>query len=275
VISADLQEPPELIATLVERWREGFRVVWTTRDTRAQSAIGKFYSSSFTRLFRAASGLKNYPAAGPSGYFLLDRAVKGGVWKPTMPRPIHDFRVQTLGIVGFGKIARATARKAQAFGLSVIAYDPYVTIPEPGVRLVSFEELLSTSDYICIHAALAEETRNLFSDKVFDRMKPSAYLINSARGPIVDEDALYRALTQGKIAGAALDTMVKEPPVGDHPLFSCPNIIITPHVAWYSEESIDLLRRENTRAVIDVLKGGRPKFLVNPEVLEVLEERKR
>jgi D-3-phosphoglycerate dehydrogenase len=207
--------------------------------------------------------------------FPLNQAVKSGVWKPTMPRPIHDFRVQTLGIVGYGKIGRATARKAQAFGLTVIVYDPRIKPLDPGMRFVSFDELLAESDYICIHASLTDRTRGLFSDETFDRMKPTAYLINSARGPIVDEAALYRALSQGKIAGAALDTMVKEPPDPENPLFACENLIVTPHVAWYSEESIDLLRRENTRAVIDVLKGGCPKFLVNPEVLKVLEKKRK
>lgn len=206
--------------------------------------------------------------------FLLDRAVKRGVWQPTMPRPIHDFRVQTLGIIGFGKIGRSTAGKARAFGLNVVAFDPYLDAGTPDVRLVSLDELLSVSDYVCIHAALTEETKDLFSDAAFDKMKPSAYLINAARGPIVDEEALFRALKEGKIAGAALDTMRKEPPGPDHPLFSCDNLMVTPHVAWYSEESIDLLRRENTRAVIDVLKGGLPRFLVNPEVVGAMEKRR-
>ena len=200
--------------------------------------------------------------------FHIDRAVRRGAWDHAAGRPMHNLACQTIGIVGLGKIGNATANKARAFGMKVLAFDPYARGAGPNVEMVPFDRLVEASDYICIHAALTDETRGLFSDRAFDRMKPTAYLINGARGPIVDEDALLRALREGKIAGAAVDTMAKEPPGAENPLLKLDNLIVTSHVSWYSEESIELLRRENVRAVVDTLQKGRPKYLVNPEALQ-------
>lgn len=204
--------------------------------------------------------------------FPIDRSVRAGRWDHAAGRPMHNLANQTIGLVGVGKIGSATARKALAFGLKVLAHDPYAK-PSPDIELVSFEDLLARSDYICIHAALTDQTRGLFSDAAFGRMKPTAYLINGARGPIVDEEALHRALSGRRIAGAAVDTMTKEPPDPNHPLFKLDNFIVTSHVSWYSEESIELLRRENARAVVDTLLSGKPRFLVNPEALNNAHKR--
>ena len=200
--------------------------------------------------------------------FPIDRSVRAGRWDHAAGKPMHNLATQTVGLVGVGKIGGATAKKALAFGLEALAFDPYAKSVGPDIELASFEALLERSDYICIHAALTEETRGLFSDAAFARMKPTAYLINGARGPIVDEGALFRALSEKKIAGAAVDTMVKEPPDPDNPLFKLDNFIVTSHVSWYSEESIELLRRENARAVADTLTTGQPRYLVNPEALK-------
>ena len=207
--------------------------------------------------------------------FPIDRSVRAGRWDHSAGRPMHDLTTQTLGIVGLGKIGTGTAKKARAFGLRVLAFDPYAKGVDAEIELVPFDRLIQEADYVCIHAALTDETRGLFSEEVFARMKSTAYLINGARGPIVNEDALERALSEGIIAGAAVDTMAEEPPGSDHPLLKLENFIVTSHVSWYSEESTSLLRRENARAVVDTLNTGRPKYLVNPEALDKAEKRFR
>src|SRR5262252_7590497 len=196
--------------------------------------------------------------------------VHGGRWEMKAVVPIHRLRGRILGLVGFGRIPRLVAPKARAFGLRVIVYDPLVqadVIAREHVDQVTFDELLAQSDYVSIHTPLMPETRNLFSTDAFGRMKPGAYLINTARGPIVDEQALARALDAGQLAGAALDVMPQEPPVGS-PLLGRENVIITPHTSFYSEESLLELQRKAAQEVADVLTGKPPKNPVNPEALE-------
>jgi D-3-phosphoglycerate dehydrogenase len=161
--------------------------------------------------------------------------------------------------------------KAQGFGLRVIAYDPYVppSIAESlGVELVDLPDLLPRSDYVSIHAALTSETRHLLGSEQLKQMKPSAFLINTARGGIVDEQALYAALSQGHIAGAGLDVLELEPPQPDNPLLKLDNVVITAHAAHYSDQSVLELRRQPVESVIRVLKGEWPLGVVNPEVKE-------
>jgi D-3-phosphoglycerate dehydrogenase len=174
---------------------------------------------------------------------------------------------QTLGIVGLGRIGSAAAKKGSGLGLRIEAYDPYVFETQLDVEFVDFDHLLKNSDFISLHAPLTDETYHMFGEDEFRKMKKSAFLINTARGPIVDGKALYKALKSGEIAGAGVDVTEPEPLPDDDPLLTLENFIITPHVAWYSEESQELLQRETTRAVVRVLKGGRPRSLVNPEVL--------
>jgi D-3-phosphoglycerate dehydrogenase len=179
--------------------------------------------------------------------------------------PIHRLRGRILGLVGFGRIPRLVAPKAKAFGLRVIVHDPIVdadAFARERVDQVDFDELLAQSDYVSIHTPLMPETRNLFNADVFARMKPGAYLINTARGPIVDEQALARALDAGQLAGAALDVMPQEPPVGS-PLLGRENVIITPHTSFYSEESLLELQRKAAEEVVAVLSGKPPRNPVN------------
>ncbi|OFW15657.1 MAG: hydroxyacid dehydrogenase [Acidobacteria bacterium RIFCSPLOWO2_02_FULL_67_21] len=198
--------------------------------------------------------------------------VHGGTW--TMPAvvPIHRLRGTTLGLVGFGRIPQLVAPKAQAFGMKVVAYDPYApaeVFARAGVEPVEFDALLKTADYVSIHSPLVPETRNLFNTAAFKQMKRSAYLVNTARGPIVDEAALARALDAGDIAGAALDVMSQEPPPSDSPLLGRSNVIITPHTSFYSEESLVELQTKAAQEVAAVLTGKPPRNPVNPEVLRV------
>jgi D-3-phosphoglycerate dehydrogenase / 2-oxoglutarate reductase len=179
--------------------------------------------------------------------------------------PIHRLRGRILGLVGFGRIPQLVAPKAKAFGLRVIVHDPFVqadVIARERVDQVEFDELLAQSDYVSIHTPLMPETRNLFSTDAFARMKPGALLINTARGPIVDEQALARALDAGQLAGAALDVMPNEPPAGS-PLLGRENVIITPHTSFYSEESLLELQRKAAEEVVAVLSGKPPRNPVN------------
>jgi D-3-phosphoglycerate dehydrogenase len=200
--------------------------------------------------------------------------VHSGHWEMAAVAPIHRLRARVLGLVGFGRIPRLVAPKAQAFGLKVLTYDPYVSqeeIAKMSVEKVEFAALVKASDYISIHVPLMPETNYLFSADVFARMKSTAYLINTARGPIVDEVALARALDSGQLAGAALDVLAQEPPVNS-PLFGRDNVILTPHTSFYSVESLVELQVKATEEVVRVLTGQMPLNPVNPEALRCKPE---
>lgn len=197
---------------------------------------------------------------------------KAGHWAGTpSPHPLTRLRGQTIGIVGFGRIGRMVADKARAFGLAVATYDPYLpadaALPD-GVTAASLDDLLASADYVTVHTPLNEATKGLIGARAFALMQPSAYLINCARGPIVDEPALCDALRSGQIAGAGLDVMESASPPADHPLFGMDNVIVTPHVAFLSQQSVLELEVRTARATVDVLQGRMPEFLVNPAALE-------
>jgi D-3-phosphoglycerate dehydrogenase / 2-oxoglutarate reductase len=197
-----------------------------------------------------------------------------GHWDLPALVPVSRLRGSILGLVGFGRIPQLVAPKARAFGLRVLSCDPLVsreTMDLAGVEKVDFPELIGASDYISIHAPLVAETTNLFNARVFRSMKPTAYLINTARGPIVDEAGLACALDQGQLAGAALDVLAQEPPSGS-PLFGRTNVILTPHMSFYSEESLIDLQHKAAEEVVRVLTGEMPRYPVNPEVLRQIPE---
>ena len=198
-----------------------------------------------------------------------------GHWEMPAVVPIYRLRGSVLGLVGFGRIPQLVAPKAKAFGLKVISYDPFVsqeTMNRAGIEKVEFSELVSVSDHISIHAPLLPETDHLFNASIFCKMKPTAYLINTARGPIVDEQALAQALDQGHLAGAALDVLSREPPSAS-PLFGRENVILTPHMSFYSAESLIDLQSKAAEEVVRVLTGEVPRNPVNPEVLKSIQER--
>ncbi|MEO8255787.1 MAG: C-terminal binding protein [Acidobacteriota bacterium] len=201
---------------------------------------------------------------------LANGHVQDGRWEMPAVVPIHRLRGGVLGLVGFGRIPQLVAPKAKAFGLQVIAFDPYApadAFVREGVEQVELPELLRRSDYVSIHTPLLPETRGLFNAEAFRQMKPTAYLINTARGPIVDEAALAAALDAGQVAGAALDVMPQEPPAGS-PLLGRENVIITPHTSFYSEESLLELQRKAAEEVAAVLTGRPPRNPVNPDALQ-------
>ena len=169
-------------------------------------------------------------------------------------------------MIGCGRIGQATAVKGRGLGLDIIVYDPYVdaaAMAELGVRVVDLETLLRTADYISLHSPLTEETRHLMNAETLAMMKPTAYLVNAARGGLVDEDALLAAVQNGQIAGAALDVLAVEPVAADHPFLQEERILLTPHAGWYSEESKVDVRVQGAEEVVRVLRGERPRAPVN------------
>ena len=202
----------------------------------------------------------------------INAKVHGGKWQMPAVVPIRRLRGSVLGLVGFGRIPQLVAPKAKAFGIRVIAYDPYApkeVFVGAGVESVDFPTLLKTSDYVSIHSPLVPETKHLFNADAFRQMKRSAYLVNTARGPIVDEAALAAALDAGDISGAALDVMAQEPPGASSPLYGRDNVIITPHTSFYSEESLVDLQTRAAEEVVAVLSGKAPRNPVNPDVVQV------
>jgi D-3-phosphoglycerate dehydrogenase len=199
----------------------------------------------------------------------LNNLIRRGVYNRDLARPIHNFRGATLGLVAFGNIPRNLVWKAIPFGFRIIASDPYVKpedVQQYPVSLVDFDTLLRESDIISVHAPLTDETRHLFNEAAFRKMKPSAFFLNLARGPIHDQRALYRALKEGWIAGAGLDVLEKEPPDPDDPILALDNVVFTPHYASYTEEAYQELRVKAAENAAAVLRGEFPKYLYNPEV---------
>jgi D-3-phosphoglycerate dehydrogenase len=199
------------------------------------------------------------------GITLLDSKISEKIWDFTLAKPLFRTKGKTLGLFGLGRIARAVAQKASGFGFKIIAYDPYVSKIDGGIKLVKFSQLLSDSDFISIHTPLTDKTKHSFGESELKTMKKTAYLINTARGPIIDERNLYVALKERWIAGAALDVMEKEPPDWENILPKLNNLIITPHISFYSEESYVELKTKTAKAVLSVLKGGLPRAMVNPQ----------
>lgn len=202
--------------------------------------------------------------------------VKSGKWTISpdmmnMLKPVHKLHGQTLGLVGFGNIPRTLVHKARAFGLRIIAHDPYV--PDAmfhvfRVGSVGLDQLLEESDFISLHAALTPENEKMMGLEQFKKMKPTACLINTARGGLVDEEALYTALTEGLIAAAGLDVLEPEPPSINNPLLKLDNVMVTGHFGHYSEESHVELFRRPWEEVARTLQGEWPKGLINSQVKE-------
>jgi D-3-phosphoglycerate dehydrogenase len=206
----------------------------------------------------------------------LNKMVKTGGWRvfhgPEMGEIWHGIapiRGETLGLIGFGQIARAIVPKAKGFGLRILAYDPYVAtevMEKMGVEAVGLDQLLKESDFVSVHCALTNESRHMLGTEQFKLMKPTAYLINAARGQLVDEKALYAALIQGGIAGAGLDVTEVEPISLDNPLLKLDNVIFTGHSAHYSDISLAHARRKPVEDVSRIMAGKWPRGWVNPEV---------
>ena len=198
-------------------------------------------------------------------------STRQGAWDLGAVRPLRRLEGQTLALLGFGRMGRAVAEKARPLGFRIIAYDPYLpadVIRKSGAEPVDLDTALGEADYLSVHVPLSDETRHLIDSAALERMKPTAYLVNTSRGGIVDTEALVEALQAGKLAGAALDVLEQEPPPADLELLQMPNVILTPHTAFYSEESLIELQTKAAEEVVSVISGKAPRNPVNPEVLQ-------
>lgn len=207
---------------------------------------------------------------------LLNDLTKRGRWAEArkVTQPMGSIYGQTLGIIGCGNIGRLTARKAQAFGLRVLGNDPYIDksqASEYGITLVSLSMLLRESDYVSLHTPLDKQTHHLIGESELKLMKPTAYLINTARGGVVDEAALIKALVDRRIAGAGLDVYEKEPVDPDNPLLKMDNVVAVPHTASMSDEAVEVQPLNPAQEVVRILSGRWPKNVVNPSVKPKVE----
>ena len=196
----------------------------------------------------------------------FDQKVKSGQWDFRVGIPIYRMKGKTLGLIGCGKIGLEVGKRMSAFGVKVITFDPYLDKTSEGIELKDLDTVLKESDMISVHCPLNDSTRHLIDDKAFKKMEKKPILINTSRGPIVDEKALIQALEQGLISGAGLDVLEKEPPDVQNPLLKMENVILSPHAGFYSEESISELKRRTAQNVSAVLMGRWPGSIVNREV---------
>ena len=207
-----------------------------------------------------------------------DRLIRNGVWDRMRAWPNWHLVGQTFGLVGFGLVARTVVKRMSNFEMKFLAFDPYVDEAQMaalGVRKVELDELLAASDYVSLHCPLTEGTRHLIGEKQLKQMKPTAVLINTSRGPVVDEKELIRALSEGWISAVGSDVMEIEPPDPDHPLLKMENFVITPHVSGYSDIYYDSMWRYSADTVIDFYHGRMPRSYVNPQVKPIKDLKPR
>lgn len=206
-----------------------------------------------------------------------ERDLRSGQWRPSDPGNMLWRR--TIGLVGLGRVGLGVAERLQGWDVRMLAYDPYVPAEVPrrlGVELTDLDTLLRESDVVSLHVTLTDETRHLIGDRELALMKPTAYLINTARGAAVDEEALARALAAGRLAGAGIDVWEREPPLADNPLLRFEdNVILTPHNIAHSEECYDALAHTAVENTLRGLRGEEPVYVKNPSVLPQWRERLR
>ncbi len=202
----------------------------------------------------------------------FDAATRKNEWGIRNSYSAFDLDGKTLGIVGMGRIGMLVCQKAKtAFNMEILAYDPLVpkeAMEKAGAKVTEIPEILAASDFVTLHVPSMPETKGMIGEAQLRMMRPSAFLINCARGPIVDEGALVKALKEGIIAGAGLDVYDPEPPQADNPLFRLPNVILTPHSAALTAECVARMALHAAQAIVDVLEGRRPEGIINPEVLK-------
>jgi len=258
---------------VVGRYGVGVDNIAVKAATRHGIAVGNVCDYAVNEVAEQALALLLSCARKVTGH---DKLIRAGAWDIGQKDPIHRIHGRTLGLIGLGRIPQMLVRKVAGFEFDVLACDPFISEEDAsklGVRLVDLDTLLAESDYISVHAPLNEKTRHMINESALRKMKPTAILINTARGPVVDIQALYRALKEGWINSAGIDVHEQEPVPKDYCLFELENVVISDHAGWYSEESIMDLQRGAAEAVLAVLKGGWPKFLVNPDVKETAKKK--
>jgi phosphoglycerate dehydrogenase-like enzyme len=263
--SAAVLQAPELAGLkIISRWGVGYDSIDIPAATKLGIVVGytpglldeTVADYTFALLF----GIARRIHAGHMG-------MAQGKWAPAWG---HDVFNKTLGIIGCGRIGRAVARRASGFNMRVLAYD-VMKSPEAeklGVKYVPLEQLIAESDFVSLHAAVTPENKGLISEAMLRKMKRDAYFINAARGALVDEVALAKALHEGWIAGAAVDAFIVEPLQQDHPLRQAPNLLLTPHQASFARETGERVSLAAAQAIVDLMNGKRPQMVVDPKVFE-------
>ncbi len=199
----------------------------------------------------------------------MEKVLREGGWRGPAT-VVDDLRGKVVGIVGFGRIGRQVRRLLGPWGAEFVAFDPYCdpeAASEAGVKLLSLRDLLEQADVVTVHVTATAQSRGMIGREQLAWMKPTARLVNTSRGDVLDEEALFEALSAGRLAGAALDVFQKEPPDATHPLFSLPNVIATPHVAGFSREVLLAIAAAGAENVLAALRGEVPRYVKNPEVL--------
>lgn len=259
-----LDSPAGSALKIISRWGVGYDAIDVPQAT--QQGIVVAYTPEFLNETVADYTFALLLAAARRVHEVHARMLDGQ-WSPAWG---HDIHGKTLGIVGCGRIGRAVARRAKGFDLRVLAYDiaPNRAAEDLGVRFVSLDDLLRESDFLCLHASLTPQSRGIIGAAQFRRMKPTAYLINTARGALVDEAALAQALEAGWLAGAALDVFSVEPLPLDHPLRRAPRLLLSPHQSSYARETGENVSLAAAQAIIDLMHGRRPQWVVDPAVFD-------
>ena len=259
---------------IIARWGAGFDsvdlvaatqqgIVVTTTPGLMDEPVAEYTFALLLALARRVPGIQQPEASEPN----IDAAASPLEYQPRTWQPAwgYDLAGKTLGIIGLGRIGKAVARRASVFSMNLVACDPK-PITLPGVRSVTLDTLLAESDFISLHAALTDMNRGMIGEPQFRRMKPTAFLINTARGGLVDEPALAHALASGRLAGAALDVFATEPLPASSPLRSAPNLLISPHQAGFTYETGEKVSLAAARAVVDLMQGTRPVHVINPAI---------
>jgi phosphoglycerate dehydrogenase-like enzyme len=249
---------------IVSRWGVGYDAIDLAAATEQGVIIG--YTPGFLNetvadfAFALLLGIARRIHLGHMG---MTQGQWQGVWG-------HDVHGKTLGIIGCGRIGTAMARRAAGFNMRLLGYD-VLCPPEAesaNIKLVSLDQLLADSDFVSVHAALTPQNRGLIGERQLRKMKPTSYLINTARGALIDEAALVRALRENWIAGAAVDAYIVEPLPADHPLRTAPNLLLTPHLASFARETAERVSMASAQAIVDLMQGRKPQWVVNPEVFK-------
>lgn len=264
---AALASAPDLRLKVVARHGVGYDSV----DVAAMTRAGVLVTNTPWAMPRPVATIAITFILALAGRLMLkDRLTRSGRWNERMDNMGMGLTGRTLGVVGAGRIGKELLRMAAPFGLKLLACDPYandVELGYLGARRVDLDTVMAESDFVVVACLLNEETRHLVSTPQFARMRKSAYFINVARGPIVDEPALINALEAGQMAGAALDVFEQEPVDSANPLLSMDNVIVTPHSLCWTDECFHNMASIGLKSIVDALAGRRPEFVVNPEVL--------
>jgi D-3-phosphoglycerate dehydrogenase len=266
-VDSRVVETPNLRLKLVSRHGVGYDSV----DVPAMTRAGVLVANTPNAVPRPVATIAlTFILALAHRLFTKDRITREGRWAERVEHMGIGLTGRTLGVVGAGGIGKELLRMARVFDLRLLAADPHVdskTIEELGAKKVSLDELMAQSDFVVVACLLNDETRHLIGARELARMKPTAYLINVARGPIVDERALYETLAARRIAGAGLDVFEEEPTPSSNPILKLDNVIVTPHALAWTDELFSNIARTAIGAILAVHSGHRPQYLVNPDAL--------